>query len=85
MRLEDKIYFLTIIFRNYIHISEFLPDDFLLKCWKYVLHTKNVNMDISKKILLLCSSKNLMHIIDMLKIKTVRFIVYIYNKKILIY
>lgn len=81
--MDNRIHFLSVIFHNYNDISEWLPDEFFLKCWKFILDTQNMDINISKKILLFCTSKSLREMIGMLISKTVRFI--LTNYCILIY
>lgn len=73
----DKNYFLTVIVRNYKDISQCLPDDFLIKSWKFVMTPESMDLKISKQLLNLCGSNTLKEFIKILIIKTVKFKLYI--------
>lgn len=68
---NDKVYFLNTILQHHKEIAHCLPNEFLIKCWECLLNPKNADIDMAKKILNLCSSKNLAKFIDCLKIETV--------------
>jgi len=65
---------------HYKVVAQCLPKEFLLKCWEYVLNPINMDDDISKVLLDLCSSNDLIKFINILKIETVRCYFVIYNK-----
>ncbi|KAL4148461.1 hypothetical protein QTP88_002698 [Uroleucon formosanum] len=74
VRLEDKKIFLNIICEHYDVVAHCLPKEFLLKCWKYVLNPINMDDNISKVLLNLCSSNDLIQFISILKIETIKII-----------
>ncbi|XP_026810422.1 uncharacterized protein LOC113551991 [Rhopalosiphum maidis] len=74
VRLEDKKFLLNTIFEHYDVIAHCIPKKFLLKCWKYVLNPINMDDNISKKLLDLCSSNDLIQFISILKIETMKII-----------
>jgi len=71
--LENKKFLLNTIFEHYDVIAHCIPKEFLLKCWKYILNPINMDANISKKLLDLCSSNDLIQFISILKIETVRY------------
>jgi len=79
VRLEDKKYLLNIICEHYEMVAHCLPKEFLLKCWEYVLSPINMDDNISKVLLNLCSSDDLIKFINILKIETVSCSLIIYN------
>jgi len=78
--LEDKKYLLNTICMQYEMVAHCLPKGFLLKCWEYVLNPINMDDEISKVLLDLCSSNDLIKFINILKIETVRYYLVIDNK-----
>lgn len=67
----DYDYFLKSTLENYTFLSQYLPSDFFVKCWKYILNPKIKNNSVSKKILSLCSPADFVQIIDIFKTRTV--------------
>ncbi|XP_016661281.1 uncharacterized protein LOC103309871 [Acyrthosiphon pisum] len=74
VRLEDKKFLLNIICEHYEVVAHCLPNEFLLKCWEYVLNPINMDDKISKVLLNLCSSNDLIKFISILKIETIKII-----------
>ncbi|XP_025200961.1 LOW QUALITY PROTEIN: uncharacterized protein LOC112598649 [Melanaphis sacchari] len=74
VQLEDKKFFLSTIFKHYDVIAHCIPKEFLLKCWEYILNPMNMDDKISKKLLDLCSSNDLIKFISILKTETIKLI-----------
>ncbi|CAH1714172.1 unnamed protein product [Aphis gossypii] len=74
VRLEDKKFLLNTIFKNYDIITHCISKEFLSKCWEYILNPISMDDNVSKILLDLCSSNDLIKFINILKIETVKII-----------
>lgn len=73
MEFDDKKYLLNTILHHYEDIVHCIPNDFLVKCWEYVINPINMDINTAITLLKLCSSHDLIQFINILKMETVRY------------